>query len=415
MQVKDRFIKYVQVPTTSDESVETCPSTQGQRVFGEMLAEELKAMGLKEVAIDPNGYVMATLPANTDRKVPSVGFIAHLDTAPDLATEGIRPRVVEGYDGGEIVLNEELNVLLSPEDFPSLLNYVGQDLVVTDGTTLLGADDKAGVAAIMTAVEHLLAHPEIEHGDIRIGFTPDEEIGRGADFFNVAAFGADYAYTVDGGEIGELEFESFNAANAKILFNGRNVHPGYAKGRMRSALEMAHVFHGMLPSHEQPQYTEGYEGFFHRTHLSGDVDGAEAKYIIRDHDRNLFEKRKKQLADAAALVDLRFGEGSVQVEMKDMYYNMGEKVKEAMFMVDLAVRAMEEAGVKPLIMPIRGGTDGSKLSFMGLPCPNIFAGGHNFHGRHEYVPVRSMEKAVEVIVGIARLFGEMEKAGGEGA
>lgn len=404
--VTDRFLRYIQIPTTSNEESLSCPSTEGQRDLGEVLVQELLALGLEDASIDEHGYVMATLPSNIidNKHIPVIGFIAHLDTAPDLTTEGIKPRIVRNYQGETIVLDEEANIILSPEDFPVLLNYQSQDLIVTDGHTLLGADDKAGVAEIMSAIAYLVAHKEIKHGTIKVGFTPDEEIGRGADFFDVARFNADYAYTLDGGEIGELEYESFNAANATLHIHGRNVHPGYAKGLMINALEIADELHHMLPKAEQPQYTQDYEGFFHRTEVQGSVDHTKVKYIIRDHDRERFEKRKAILEQAVGMVNLQYGEGTAILDMKDMYYNMGEQISSSMFLVDIAIQAMIDVEVEPLIKPIRGGTDGSRLSFMGLPCPNIFAGGHNFHGRHEFIPITSMEKAVDVILGIAKRF-----------
>lgn len=407
MSVLDRFLRYIQIPTTSHEASNTCPSTPNQLELGRILVEELKAMGIMDAAMDDHGYVMATIPATSPKNnIPTLGFIAHLDTAPDLTTVGIAPRVVENYDGRAILLNKEKNIHLSPEDFPSMLDYVGQDLVVTDGTTLLGADDKAGVAEIMTAAAFLMKNPDIPHGTIRLGFTPDEEIGRGADLFDVDKFGADFAYTMDGGPIGELEYESFNANNAKITVHGRNVHPGYAKDRMINSMEIAMELHACLPKAEKPQFTTGYEGFYHQTMISGTVEETKMAYILRDHDRTKFEARKKLLESTVAYFNEKYGEGTVDLEMKDMYYNMGEKILPVFEIVEIAKETMLDLNISPIIKPIRGGTDGSRLSFMGLPCPNIFAGGHNFHGKHEFVSVTSMEKAVEVILGIVKKFEE---------
>ena len=406
MTVLDRFLSYIKVETTSNEASNTCPSTPGQLVLGKQLVQELLDLGLEDASMDENGYIMATLPSNLDKEVPVLGFIAHMDTAPDLTTKDIKPRLIENYDGEAITLNEALNIILSPDDFKALKKYVGQTLVVTDGTTLLGADDKAGVAEIMTAVSYLVDHPEVAHGTIKIGFTPDEEIGRGADLFNVEKFGADYAYTMDGGQIGELEFESFNANNIKITIHGRNVHPGYAKNQMINAMDIAHELHAMLPWQEKPQFTTGYEGFFHQTMIQGSVEECHTAYILRDHDRSKFESRKGQLQGIVDLLNARYGEGTIDLDMKDMYYNMGEKIEPVYEIVEIAKSAMEDLGIKPLIHPIRGGTDGARLSFMGLPCPNIFAGGHNFHGKHEFVPVESMEAAVKVILGIVDRFSQ---------
>lgn len=404
MTVTERFLKYIQIPTTSDEESPTCPSTPNQRVLGQLLVDELLSLGLTDASMDANGYVFATLASNTEKDVPVIGFISHLDTAPDMTTVGISPRIIENYDGGTIQLDDDGRIFLTPTDFPALAQYVGNDLIVTDGATLLGADDKAGVAEIMTAVEHLIANPQIPHGTIKIGFTPDEEIGRGADYFDVARFGADYAYTMDGGELGELEYESFNAANIKLTIKGRNVHPGYAKDRMINSMEIAQELHGMLPREQKPQFTTGYEGFFHQTMISGSVDETKTAYILRDHDRVLFEGRKSLFSDIVTFINKKYGDGTVSMQMDDMYFNMGEKIEPVFFVVDIAKEAMLELGIEPIIKPIRGGTDGSRLSFMGLPCPNIFAGGHNFHGRHEFIPVQSMEKAVRVIVRIAEKY-----------
>jgi tripeptide aminopeptidase len=400
MTVLERFLKYIAVPTTSDEESTTCPSTPNQKVLGQMLVGELQGMGIQDVYMDDKGYVMATIPSNIDKKVPTIGFIAHIDTAPDLTTVGIEPRVVKDYDGSVICLNEAKNIVLSPESYPSLLGYVGQDLVVTNGLTLLGADDKAGVAEIMSAAAYFTSNPDVAHGTIKIAFTPDEEIGRGADHFDVEKFGAEYAYTLDGGEIGELEYESFNANNVHITIHGQNVHPGSAKDKMVNSMQIAMELDRMLPQAQRPQYTEGYEGFFHLQDMKGTVEETKMFYILRDHDRSLFEKRKALLKSSVALLNQQYGEDTIDLDMKDMYYNMGEKIEPVYNIVEDAKEVMIELGIEPIIRPIRGGTDGSRLSFMGLPCPNIFAGGHNFHGKHEFVPVQSMEKAVEVIKGI---------------
>ncbi|WP_430809798.1 MULTISPECIES: peptidase T [unclassified Carboxylicivirga] len=400
-QVLERFLKYVVVDTQSDVDTDLTPSTPGQMIFAESLAEELKALGLSEVSLDENGYVMATVPATSDEELPVVGFVAHMDTSPDFSGKHVKPRVINNYAGGDLVLNEEKNIVLKVSDFPEVEQYVGQDLVVTDGTTLLGADDKAGVAEIVTAAAYLIDHPEIKHGKIRIGFTPDEEIGAGADHFDVKKFGADFAYTLDGSQIGELEFENFNAAGAKITVQGRMVHPGYAKNKMRNSMRIANQIMTMLPRHETPEHTEGYEGFYHLMSFNGDVEKTEMMYIIRDFKRDRFEDRKREMQHLINKINAEYGEGTATVEIKDQYYNMREKVEPVMHVVDYAKQAMEEVGVTPIVKPIRGGTDGSRLSYMGLPCPNIFAGGHNFHGRFEFVPVQSMQKAVEVILKIA--------------
>jgi len=404
MTVLERFLQYIAIETTSDPDSNTCPSTATQMILGNQLVSELKALGLDDASIDKNGYVMATLPANTSKDVPVIGFIAHLDTAPDLTTKDIAPRIVNQYDGSEIVLNEDKKIYLSPKDYPELKDYIGQDLVVTNGLTLLGADDKAGVAEIMSAIDYLTSHPEIIHGTIKVAFTPDEEIGRGADYFDVKAFGADYAYTMDGGPIGELEYESFNANNLDITIHGRNVHPGYAKDRMINSMEIAMELHGMLPVAEKPQYTSGYEGFFHLHAMKGNEETSSLSYLIRDHDRTLFEKRKKLIQDSVAYFNSKYGAGTAELAMNDMYYNMGEKIKPVYQIVELAKNVMLDLDIEPIVRPIRGGTDGSRLSFMGLPCPNIFAGGHNFHGKHEFIPVPSMDKAVAVILGIIDRF-----------
>ncbi len=402
----DRFFRYVKENTQSDPNTGLTPSTLGQYAFSEKLAEELKRIGFRDVELDDNGYLMATVPSNIDKDVPVVGFIAHVDTSPDFSGRHVNPRIVENYDGSDIVLNEEEGVVLGIKEFPELLKYKGQDLIVTDGKTLLGADDKAGVAEIVTAMETLLNDPGIRHGKIRVCFTPDEEIGEGADNFNVERFGADFAYTIDGGEIGELEYENFNAAGAKVTFKGQNVHPGYAKHKMRNSIRIANQFITMLPRHETPEHTEGYEGFYHLMSINGNVEKTELQYIIRDFDRDRFERRKKEMEHIVRKINKEFGEGTASVELKDQYYNMREKIEPVKYIVDIAEQAMKDVGVEPIIRPIRGGTDGSRLSFMGLPTPNIFAGGHNFHGRFEFVPVQSMEKAVEVILKITELVTE---------
>ncbi len=405
MNVVDRFLQYVKFDTQSDELTNLWPSTPGQMIFAQHLEKELQELGLEEISLDENGYLMATLPANTDKPIATVGFIAHLDTSPDLSGRHVKPRIVKNYDGGDITLNEEKGIVLSPRQFPELDHYKGQDLIVTDGNTLLGADDKAGIAEIISAVEYLMQHPEIKHGKIRIAFNPDEEIGQGAHKFDVDKFGADWAYTMDGGEIGELEYENFNAAAAKITFTGRNVHPGYAKHKMLNSIRIANQFTSMLPRWETPEHTEGYEGFFHLISIKGDVEKTEVTYIIRDHDRDRFERRKKELEHLVRKVNNEFP-NSTAIEIKDQYYNMREKIEPVMYVVDYAKQAMRNVGITPHVVPIRGGTDGAQLSFKGLPCPNIFAGGLNFHGRYEFVPIKSMEKAAEVIVEIARLVAE---------
>ena len=402
MTVVDRFLEYVKFDTQSDELTNLTPSTPGQMEFAQYLEEKLKELGLKNVSLDENGYLMATLPGNTDEKVPTIGFIAHLDTSPDMSGRHVNPRIVKDYDGNDIVLNAEKEIVLSPTQFPELLHYTGQDLIVTDGNTLLGADDKAGIAEIITAVEDLMAHPEIKHGDIRIAFNPDEEIGLGAHKFDVEKFGADWAYTMDGGEIGELEYENFNAAVAKVTFIGRNVHPGYAKHKMINSLRVATQFAIMLPRWETPEHTEGYEGFYHMVGIEGDVEKTVLTYIIRDHDRDRFERRKKEFEHLTRKINKEFPE-CASLELKDQYYNMREKIEPVMHVIEIAEQAMRNADITPKVVPIRGGTDGAQLSFKGLPCPNIFAGGLNFHGRYEFVPIPSMEKAVEVIVEIAKI------------
>lgn len=403
MTLVERFLKYVSFDTQSSEETDVTPSTPGQMVFAQYLKEELETLGLQEVSLDDNGYLFATLPANTDAEVPVVGFIAHMDTSPDMSGKHVAPRIVNNYDGTDIVLCEKDNIILSPVQFPELLEHKGEDLIVTNGHTLLGADDKAGIAEIVSAIVYLQEHPEIKHGKIRIGFNPDEEIGLGAHKFDVEKFACDWAYTMDGGEVGELEFENFNAASAKLTFKGRNVHPGYAKNKMINSLRLANRFISFLPGHEAPEHTEGYEGFYHLIGMSGDVEQTTVSYIIRDHDRARFESRKAEMQRLTDLVNAEYGETVVTLELKDQYYNMRQQIEPVMHVIDIAFKAMEEAGVTPHVKAIRGGTDGAQLSFKGLPCPNIFAGGLNFHGRYEFVPVQSMEKAMNVIVKIAEL------------
>ena len=403
MTVIERFLKYVTFDTQSDESTGVTPSTPKQMVFAQYLKTELEELGLKDISLDENGYLFATLPSNVDHEVPVVGFIAHMDTSPDMSGENVKPRIVEKYDGKDIPLCAEENIILSPANFPELLDHVGEDLIVTDGHTLLGADDKAGIAEIVGAVAYLIAHPEIKHGDIRIGFNPDEEIGLGAHKFDVEKFGAKWAYTMDGGEVGELEFENFNAAAAKIRVKGRNVHPGYAKNKMINSLLVANEYASLLPANETPGTTEGYEGFYHLIGMEGEVENTVLSYIVRDHDREKFEARKQALLNYAAQLNEKYGEGTVTVELKDQYYNMRQQVEPLMYIIDIAFAAMQEAGVTPKVKAIRGGTDGAQLSFKGLPCPNIFAGGLNFHGRYEFVPVQSIEKSMNVVVKIAEL------------
>lgn len=403
----ERFIKYVKINTRSDESSKTVPSTQSQVDFAKnVLIHDLLEVGLEEVEFnEKNGYVTATLPANTDKEVPTVGFIAHYDTA-DFNAEGINPQIIENYDGQDIILNEESNIILSPNDFPNLKKYIGQTLITTDGTTLLGSDDKSGIVEAISAVEYFLAHPEIEHGKVRLGFGPDEEIGVGADLFDVDHFGADFAYTVDGGPVGELQYESFNAAGVTLIIQGKNVHPGTAKNQMVNALTLGMAFNDHLPAEEVPEQTEGREGFFHLTSMTGTVEEAKMVYIIRDHDREKFEKRKQTILDIAEKLNRSFNEERIQVKMKDQYYNMREVIEKDMRSIEIAEQAMQELGIEPILEPIRGGTDGSKISFMGLPTPNLFAGGENFHGRYEYVAIESMEKATDVIRKIIELLAK---------
>lgn len=401
--ILDRFFRYVAVDTQSNEESESQPSTAKQLKLLEMLRDELAAMGV-EATLDEYGYVMGRIPSNIGGKVPAIGFIAHVDTAPDASGAGIKPQVIKDYDGGDIELKGVPGLALKPSEFPEMLHYIGETLITTDGTTLLGADDKAGVAEIMDAVQYIVEHPGFKHGEIRIGFTPDEEIGRGVVKFDVPRFGAEYAYTMDGGEIGELEFENFNAASAKIHIQGRNVHPGYAKGKMKNAILIGTELNSLLPVEQRPEYTEGYEGFFHLIGFGGSVEEADLTYIIRDHDRQKFEAKKKTILDCCDFINVKYGAGTATPVVKDQYYNMREQVEPHYHVVEKAVKAMEMAGIKPRIQPIRGGTDGANLSFKGLPCPNIFAGGLNFHGKMEFVPLKSMEKASEVILNIISLY-----------
>ena len=402
----DRFVSYVTVDTESDPTSESTPSTAKQWDLANALVDELKHIGLEDVTIDQNAYIMATLPSNVSHQVPTIGFISHFDTTPDFTGKDVKPQIIENYDGKDIVLNKEQNIILSPSYFEDLLLYKGQTLITTDGTTLLGADDKAGITEIVSAMEYLVQHPEIKHGKIRIGFTPDEEIGRGAHKFDVEKFEADWAYTMDGSQVGELEYENFNAAGALVSIKGKIVHPGYAKGKMVNSMYIATDYINSLPRLETPEHTQDRQGFFHLYSVKGEVDSTDLQYIIRDHDKEHFEARKEMMLKLADELNSQLGEPRVSVEIKDQYFNMREKIEPVMHIVAIAEKAMQQAGIQPLIKPIRGGTDGSQLSFKGLPCPNIFAGGHNFHGRFEYVPVESIQKAIEVIVNIAQLVGE---------
>ncbi len=404
-KVVDRFIKYVKFDTCSDSVTGKTPSTEGQRDFALVLAQELRAIGLCDVEVDIWSYVYATLPSTISNDAPVVGFVSHMDTSPDFTGTNVSPRIVSNYDGGDITLNQEKNIVLSPTVFPELKNYLGQQLIVTDGNTLLGADDKAGISEIITAMEYLVNHPEIKHGEVKIAFTPDEEIGEGADHFNVKKFNAAFAYTIDGGEIGELEYENFNATGAKIVIQGSSVHPGYAKGKMKNAVTIANQLLAMIPTFEVPEYTSGYQGFYHVTRFNGMVEKAEIEFILRDFSIQGLEERKMLLHSVVRMINSEFGDGTAAIALKDQYFNMREKIEPVKYIVDLAEQAMRETGVDPKIVPIRGGTDGSRLSFMGLPCPNIFAGGHNFHGKFEYIPVPSMVKACEVIVRIVEKVG----------
>ncbi len=403
MNLLERFLKYVSIHTTSDENTGLVPSTPQQMEFAKILAEELKDMGMQDVSLDKKGYLMATLPSNIDKDVPTIGFISHLDTSPDMSGKNVKPRIVENYDGNDIILNEKENIVLSPKQFPELTMYRGQSLVVTNGLTLLGADDKAGIAEIMTAMDYFIKNPDVKHGRVRIAFNPDEEIGLGAHHFDVEKFGCQFAYTMDGGEIGELEYENFNAAGAKVTFYGTNVHPGYAKNKMVNSMKIATKFMATVPANESPEYTDGYEGFYHLTGIGGDVEKTTVSYIIRDHNCKKFEERKAHLQMLVDKINSEFGDNTATLEVKDQYYNMKEKVEPVKYIVDIASEAIRQAGVEPKVKPIRGGTDGAQLSFKGLPCPNIFAGGHNFHGKYEFVPIQSMEKATEVVKNIIKI------------
>ncbi len=408
-KILNRFLKYVSYETTSNEESKTVPSSKEQLEFGKYLEQELKDLGLSSVVFDDKGYLYATLPSNIDKTVPTIGFIAHMDTSPDMSGKNVKPKIIKNYDGNNILLNKDLNIILSPEDFPEIKDYIGKDIITTDGTTLLGADDKAGIAEIVTAMEFLIENPKIPHGEIKIGFTPDEEIGRGADYFDVKKFGADFAYTVDGGKIGELEYENFNGAEVKIIINGRNVHPGSAKNKMVNSMIIAMELNSLLPVSERPEYTEKYEGFYHITKINGNVEQTVVNYIIRDHNREKFEQKKNLFKKIVDFMNEKYG-NIIVMECKDQYYNMKEKIEPVMYVVDIAKNAMKEVSVTPSIIPIRGGTDGAMLSFKGLPCPNIFTGGHNFHGKFEYVPVFAMNKAVETIIKIADLTKEISLA-----
>ncbi|MBB6632221.1 peptidase T [Clostridium algidicarnis] len=405
-KVVEKFLKYVKFETKSDETTGKTPSTEGQIILAKELCKELQLMGMKEPSVDDNGYVMATLPSNLNKVVPTIGFIAHMDTSPDMSGKSVKPQIIEDYKGGDIILNKDLNIILSKKDFPEIENYIGKTLITTDGTTLLGADDKAGIAEIMAAMEYLIDHPEIKHGEIKLGFTPDEEIGEGADHFDVERFAADFAYTIDGGKIGELEYENFNAAGVKVVINGRNIHPGNAYGKMINSITIASEFMAMLPSNEVPEKTKGYEGFYLLTNITGEVEKTTLSYIIRDFDKDNFEKRKENIKSIGKTINDKYGMDIIEVKVKDQYYNMKEKIEPVKHVVDIAFKAMEQVGVTPIVIPIRGGTDGARLSYMGLPTPNIFAGGENFHGKYEFVCKESMEKAVEVIIKIVELYSE---------
>lgn len=405
-EIIERFTSYVKIDTQSNEDSETCPSTPGQWDLLHKLEEELKSIGMEDVTLDENGYLMASLPSNTDKHVPTIGFLAHVDTATDFTGKNVNPQLVENYDGGDILLNDSLHITLSPKEFPNLENYKGHTLITTDGTTLLGADNKAGIAEIMTAMAYLIQHPEIKHGKVRVAFTPDEEIGRGPHKFDVEAFQAQYAYTVDGGRLGELEYESFNAAGAKITIKGSNIHPGSAKGKMINSIKIGMELQNKLPAEEAPEYTEGYEGFYHLLSMNGDVEQTKMNYIIRDHDKEKFEAKKANLEKIVNEFKQKYGENNIILEISDQYYNMKDKIEPVKHIVDIAYEAMKDLNIEPIIQPIRGGTDGSQLSFMGLPTPNIFTGGENFHGKYEYISVDNMEKATQVIIGITKLFEE---------
>ena len=398
----DRFLNYVKQETTSNESGTSSPSTENQMIFAKTLIEEMKEIGLQDVSLDNNGYIIGTLPSNVDKEIPTIGFIAHMDTSPDMSGLDVKPRIIENYNGEDIILNPKENIILSTKDFPELLDHIGLTLITTDGTTLLGADNKAGIAEILSAMEHLILNPHIPHGTIKIGFTPDEEIGRGADHFDVEKFGADFAYTVDGGPIGELEYENFNAATARIIIQGRNVHPGTAKNKMINSILIASELNNMLPVNERPEYTEGYEGFYHLMYFNGSVEKTSINYIIRDHSIEEFENKKNLLQKVTELLNYKYG-NIVELQIVDSYYNMKEKIEEHMYIIDIARTAMEQLNIAPIIKPIRGGTDGARLSFMGLPCPNIFTGGLNYHGKFEYISVEAMEKSVETILKIIEI------------
>ncbi len=408
-RVVERFLKYVNHNTQSDPKTNLTPSTPGQILFARSLAKELQTIGLKEVEVDDNGYLTATLPANTTENIPVVGFIAHLDTSPDFPAKHVHPQIINAYKGGDIVLNEQNNIVISDTVFPDLKKYIGQRLIVTDGNTLLGADDKAGIAEIITAMEYLIEYPEIKHGEVKVAFTPDEEIGQGADNFNVKNFGADFAYTIDGGELGELQYENFNAAAATIIVHGVNVHPGYAKHKMKNSIRIANQIITMLPRHETPEHAENYEGFYHLNNIKGNVEQSELDYIIRDFNKDRFEDRKKELQHIVNKINAEFGAGTAEITITDQYYNMREMIEPVKYIVDIAEEAMLDCNVKPMIVPVRGGTDGARLSYMGLPCPNIFGGGHNFHGKFEFIPTSSMEKACRVIISIISKVGTLRK------
>ncbi|HLP73114.1 MAG TPA: peptidase T [Bacteroidales bacterium] len=407
--ILERFLRYVRTDTQSMSDSSRFPSSDKQLQFAKKLTGELKDTGLSDISMDENGYVMASLPSNVDHAVPVIGFLAHMDTSPDMSGTNVNPQVVNNYDGGDILLNRDSGLTMKTSDFPEIKQYKGQTIITTDGTTLLGADDKAGIAEIITAMEYLISHPEIKHGTVKVGFTPDEEVGRGVDFFDVKKFGADYAYTMDGGEIGELEYENFNAAKAKVVIQGRNVHPGTAKNKMINSLLIAGEFNNMLPSGERPEFTTDYEGFFHLTRIEGNVENSVIEYIIRDHDSAKIEQKKELMHDIARLLNRKYPDGTVRLEMQDQYFNMREKIEPVFHILEIARRAMENLGIQPKIVPVRGGTDGSRLSFMGLPCPNIFAGGHNFHGKFEYIPLESMEAATRVIIRIAAMYAGLPK------
>ncbi|MDR2126384.1 MAG: peptidase T [Prevotellaceae bacterium] len=404
--VLNKFLRYVAIDTQSDENSNTQPSTMKQLNLSKLLVNELKEMGITDSELDEHGYVMATIPSNLNRETPVIGFIAHIDTSPDLSGANVKPQIIENYNGKDIVLNREKEIILSLADFPELADFKGKTLVTTDGATLLGADDKAGIAEIMFAAEFIMTHPEFKHGTIKIGFTPDEEIGRGVDKFDVEKFGANYAYTLDGGALGELEYENFNAASAKIKIQGNNIHPGYAKEKMINSILVAMEFNALLPVNERPEYTCNYEGFFHLTHFDGNVEQASMQYIIRDHNREKFEQKKQTVRNCVDFLNRQYGKEILILELKDQYYNMREMIEQHYHVVEKAFKAMKLAGIEPVVRPIRGGTDGARLSFMGLPCPNIFAGGHNFHGKYEFVAVESMQKATEVILNIIKLYAE---------